>query len=76
MRRFNPPYNGHRFLLNKNTGEIHDLDRETAYCRINDINPGHIYTSDSYLSCLIYAKAEHCPNPNGCFYCQPEKDKG
>lgn len=76
MRRLNPPFNGKRFLLNKNTGEIHDLDKETEYCRINNIRPEHIYTGDSYLSCFIYAQAKHCPNPNGCFYCQPEKDKG
>ncbi len=76
MRRFNPPFNGKRFLLNKNTGEIHDLDKETDACRINDIVPDHIYMGDSYMGCLIYAQMYHCPSPNGCFYCQPEKDNG
>ena len=76
MRRFNPPFNSKRFLLNKNTGEIHDLDRETEFCRINDINPDHIYMGDSYMSCLLHAQMSRCPNPNGCFYCQPENDRG
>lgn len=76
MRRFNLPFNGKRFLLNKNTGEIHDLDRETDFCHIDDISPDHIYMDDSYMNCLIYAKMYHCPAPNGCFYCQPENDNG
>ena len=37
MRRYTSPFNGKRYVLNKNTGEIHDLDRETSHCRINDI---------------------------------------
>lgn len=56
MRRFNPPFNGKRFLLNKNTGEIHDLDRETDFCHIDDISSDHIYMDDSYMNCLIYAQ--------------------
>ena len=76
MRRFNPPFNGKRFLLNKHTGEIHDLDRETDHCHINSISSDHIYMGDSYMSCLLYAQTIHCPGPNGCFYCQPEKDMG
>lgn len=76
MRRFNPPFNGKRFLLNKNTGEIHDLDNESAFCRVNDISPEHIYMGDSYMNCLIYAQINHWPVPNGCFYCLPGKDRG
>lgn len=76
MRRFNPPFNGQRFLLNKNTGEIHDLDRETDFCRINSISSDHIYMGDSYMNCFIHAQISHCPSPNGCYYCQPEKDIG
>ena len=75
MRRFNPPFNGHCFPLNKNTGEIHDLDRETEYCRINNIRPNHIYMGNSYMSCFIYAQMNHYPSPNGCFYCQLENDR-
>lgn len=35
MRRSQTPFNGKRFLLNINTGEIHDLDNETAECKID-----------------------------------------
>ena len=76
MRRFNPPFNGKRFLLKKNTGEIHDLDKETDACRINDIVPDHIYMGDSYMGYLIYAQMNHCPPPNSCFYCQLEYNRG
>ena len=37
MRRHEPPFNGKRFLLNQNTGEIHDLDNETYSCHIDKI---------------------------------------
>ncbi len=76
MRRFNPPFNGKQFLLNKNTGEIHDLDNETVQCKLDAINPDHIYVGDSYMNCLIAARMYKCPNSNGCYYCLREKDKG
>lgn len=76
MRRYNPPFNGKRYLLNKNTGEIHDLDNEIAYCRIDQINREHIIMGDSYMSCLIASQILKCPNGNGCFYCLKEKDNG
>lgn len=76
MRRFKPPFNGKRFLLNTNTGEIHDLDNETDSCHIDEINLNHIRMDDSYMNCLIHAKILGCPNSNGCFYCLKEKDNG
>lgn len=76
MRRYSSPFNGKRYLLNANTGEIHDLDNETNYCHIDDINPEHIRMSDSYMNCLIYAKMYRCPNSNGCYYCLRDKDQG
>lgn len=74
MRRYEPPFNGKRYLLNKNTGEIHDLDNETDRCHINGIKHEHIHMDVSYLNCLIYARMYGCPNSNGCFYCLNEKD--
>lgn len=76
MRRYNAPFNGNRFLLNKNTGEIHDLDNETSKCRIDDISPDHIMNVASYEDALIRAKAFKCPNPNGCYYCNRSMDRG
>ena len=76
MRRYKTPFNGKRFLLNTNTGEIHDLDCETDSCHIDEINIEHIHMTGSYKEALIYASMDDCPNPNGCFYCLPEKDNG
>lgn len=75
MRRGKHPFNGQRFVLNKNTGEIHDLDNEAAMCKIDEINSDHVYSCDSYTNALI-AAAILCPNrnSNGCYYCLKEKD--
>ena len=74
MRRFQMPFNGKRYLLNINTGEIHDLDNEASECQIDKINPEHIRTEDSYMSCLILSKMLNCPSGNGCYYCLRDKD--
>ena len=47
MRRNYSPFNGKRFILNTNTGEIHDLDFETDSCKINDINSNLVASPDS-----------------------------
>lgn len=76
MRRYNPPFNRKRYLINKNTGEIHDLDKETDSCHINSIKHEHIYMTDSYEDALVYAVFSGIPSPNGCHYCIPSKDIG
>lgn len=77
MRRYNSPFNGKRYLLNKNTGEIHDLDNETESCHVDFISPEHIYMADSYEEVQLHAVLiENIGNPNGCHYCIPSKDNG
>ena len=79
MRRYNPPFNGKQYLLNTNTGEIHDLDCETGLCRIDEIKNSHIYMANSYMSALVAGEmmgTTKCPRPNGCHYCMPSKDNG
>lgn len=76
MRRYHAPFNGKQFLLNKNTGEIHDLDNETAHCHIDDIKHEHVWMDVSYMNCRIAAIMLHCPNSNGCHYCLRSKDNG
>lgn len=77
MIRQNPPFNGKRYLLNLNTGEIHDLEKEVAMCHIDDIKSEHISMHDSYTSaevtCCVFK-----PHllPNGCHFCNPSKDRG
>jgi len=77
MRRYDAPFNGKRFLFNKNTGEIHDLDNEDSQCQINKINHEHIYMADTYEEAQIHSiLVENSNNPNGCYYCIPSKDNG
>lgn len=68
MRRCNSPFNGKQFVLNKNTGEIHDLDRETPQCQIDEIKPEHVFNCDTYTEAVIFASML-AVNRNGCAYC-------
>lgn len=75
MRRCNSPFNGNRYVLNKNTGEIHDLDRETSCCRINDIKSEHIFNCSSYEEAVVFSSMLDIRR-NGCDHCMPEKNNG
>lgn len=73
MIRNHPPYNGHRFLANVRTGEIHDLLRETPNCQIDEIKEFDMF--DTYQSALIYMTFRRSElKPNGCYYCAPSSD--
>lgn len=75
MLRYETPYCGKRFLLNTNTGEIHDLSKETPSCHIDEIKPEHIWMDIRYENAAI--RASHFNkkvNPNGCRYCLPDKN--
>ncbi|CDB62079.1 putative uncharacterized protein [Clostridium clostridioforme CAG:132] len=76
MRRYNFPFNGNRYVLNKSTGEIHDLDCETPQCRINEMNPANIINCMSYDDAWLRANLLKCPAPNGCHYCNSSRDNG
>lgn len=76
MRRCQPPFNGKRYLLNLNTGEIHDLDQETSQCKIDEISPDHIFTSDDAVEVQIEAGLHGLIHANGCYYCNRSKDIG
>ena len=76
MRRNNPPYNGMQYVLNMSTGEIHNLDNETANCQINKIKPEHVYSCATYDEAQMHAVMVDQKNPNGCHHCIPEKDNG
>lgn len=77
MRRDKYPFYNNRFVLNKNTGEIHDLDNEQPDCEIDKIKPEHIYSSSTYINAKI-AGVIFCKDKtvNGCFYCLKEKNNG
>lgn len=74
MRRYFFPYNGMRYVLNKNTLEVHDLDSEQTGCRINEIKDEHIYNCDSYSEAELHSIMVLQRNCNGCTYCMPEKN--
>lgn len=76
MRRYNPPFNGHRFVLNKATGEIHDLDNETDSCHIDNMNPDNILNCVSYEDAALRAAFLSPNGGNGCYYCLRSKDNG
>ena len=76
MRRYKSPYNGNQYVLNKSTGEIHDLDNETDRCQIDEIKSEHVLNCASYEDAQLRAIFLGTPNPNGCFYCLHSKDNG
>lgn len=75
MRRNYSPFNGKQFLLNKNTNEIHDLDRETDYCKIDEIKPEHIEMFNTSLEAFIH-QSINTGKSNSCYWCFPEKNNG
>lgn len=77
MRRYQPPFNGNRYLLNLGTGEIHDLDFETPQCNIDAISPENIYNCESYMEAEVHAYfQDYALKPNGCHFCNRSKDNG
>lgn len=76
MIRMQYPFNGKRFILNRNTGEIHDLLHETSECRIDEICPDHVRSYDSYERAEIAASINGIFHVNGCHYCNASRDTG
>lgn len=68
MRRYYAPFNGNRYVLNKNTGEIHDLDNECPECRIDDIKPEHVINCPSFEDAQLRRAFMSFYN-DGCYYC-------
>lgn len=63
MRRYTGHMNGEQYLANTHEKEVHDLDRETTNCQINEIiRAGH---DKPYIS-LTAARADGHDN---CAYC-------
>ena len=70
VRRMHAPFLGKRYLLNTNTGEVHDLDYESDACQIEKIKHAHIRMADSVIEIGIL-KSMFCDNIsiNGCYHC-------
>lgn len=76
MRRYNPPFNGNRYIVNTSTGEIHDLDNENVNCQIDEIKPENIKSFPTLENAKIGAIFLCSWKANGCYYCLKELDKG
>lgn len=66
MIRYNDPYNGERFLLNKKTKEIHDLENESSLCHINDIKYENLKMIDNADDMVYMCQYEGF---DGCYWC-------
>ena len=58
-----------RYLANKNTKEIHDLNNEQENCQINEIKLEHRMPLDSLEEVLKYTRNY---GYNGCIWCFPQ----
>lgn len=76
MRRYNPPFNGKRYILNHNTHEVHDLDCETAACQIDEIKPEHVLNCDTYSEAEIASIMLDNYQCNDCAFCIPKENTG
>jgi hypothetical protein len=61
---------GKKYLLNTNTGVVHNLTKTEAECQIDKIKPEHIYLSDYLYSDIkkhssYKEECDFCMNPDG-----------
>lgn len=66
MLRYQFPFDGKRFLLNKSTHQIHDLENESTMCHINDVNLEDIQmydTENEIIDIVTYDEYD------GCYWC-------
>jgi len=68
------PFNGNRYVLNLNTGEIHDLDNENPSCQIDEIKPEHVVNCISLVDAQVRRGLLGLPI-DGCYYCLPSLNK-
>ena len=72
--RHESPFCGYRFVLNTNTGEIHDLRREDKSCKIDEIKPEHVIVFDT-LERALERSHKYTDKPcNGCAHCLNQYD--
>lgn len=72
MIRYHLPFEGKRFLLNKSTRQIHDLENESSMCNIDDISLKnlHMYESENEIQELV--TYDEC---DGCYWCLPRYNR-
>lgn len=75
MRRYTKPYNGKRYLLNKNTNELHDLEKECDQCQIDEIKVEHIVMCETEMDGILY-QTMVMRKVNGCYWCNRNNHSG
>ena len=58
-----------RYLANKNTEEIHDLENNQENCMIDEIKPEHKIPLNSLSDVIDYIRKY---DYNGCKWCLPQ----
>lgn len=76
MRQYGPPYLKGKFLLNTNTGEIHDLSKEKEGCKIQSMSPEHAQFFENLDRAFQYGHLYTDKVCNGCAHCLSEYDIG
>lgn len=69
MLRYQSPYYGMRYLADKSTMIIHDLEDESSMCNINDIDEENIIMLDSEEDVSELIDSEDF---NGCYWCNKQ----
>lgn len=71
MLRYNLPYDGMRYIVDKDTKLIHDLDNESSLCYIDNISEENIIMLESEEDVQILCETE---NYRGCHWCNSSFD--
>lgn len=71
MLRYNLPYDGMRYIGDKDSKLIHDLDNESSLCYINNISEEKIIMLESEDDVQILCETE---NYRGCHWCNSRFD--
>lgn len=71
MLRYYSPFYGTRYLADKNTKVIHDLENESSMCYIDDINENDINMIDNAEDVRMLCSDE---DYNGCHWCNAPFD--
>lgn len=68
MIRYEEPFDGKRFLANKRSKEIHDLENSSSMCNIDNISEKNILMIESENEVVDLC---HSEGYNGCYWCLP-----
>lgn len=71
MRRYYPPFDGARYIVDKRKKRIHDIDNESTMCNLDLIKEINITTLDTDEEVKYFCQEE---GYKGCHWCNPQFD--